>query len=197
MKIFLVRHGDKQKIKSTDFFVKRAVSLNQTGIQQVEELAHFLRENYPIVLKTKHIFSSIFPRAIQTAEILRRDLKLEEIKIMSVLGELYATDDYTITKEIRNEMFRHAMIDIDFVPDTKISFRTRIEELIKFFKQQYREDTPLIVSTHGALIRNTIYFLFPNTKPSADKILESCIQNGGVTILNYDGNKFELERFAC
>lgn len=195
MKIFLVRHGDKQNEESTVFTVKMAVVLNRLGIKQIETLAKYLKNNYPELNKLEYIFSSPIQRAVQTAEILRSELKIKEIKISPILAELYPVNDYSVPKDIRDEMFRKALNNIDLVNENKTVFRKLILDFLKFLKENYQEDRPMLVSTHGALIRSTIYFLFPKYKPTLDKILESKIHNGGVTILDYDGQNFTLNKF--
>lgn len=195
MKIFLVRHGDKQVTESTDRLMKNSVLLSQLGIKQVEALSEYLKNNYSQLQGQECIFSSLIPRAVQTAEILRSNLKIKEIILSPALIEYYPTTNFSLSKEIRNEMYRQTMNDIDLIPDIKVSFRTGILSLLNFIKDNYRGDNSILISSHGALIRNSIYFLFPEYKPPLDKILESGIHNAGVTILNYDGQNFSLEKF--
>ena len=195
MKIFLIRHGDKQKVESTDSATKRSVALNQLGIKHIEILSDYLVKNYPELQGLECIFSSPFPRTVQTAEILRNRLGMKEIKLFPLLEELYPTNDYSLSKEARNEMFRQAMNNIDLVSEDKTTFRQRIQAFLSFLSDNYQENSMMLISTHGALIRNTVYLLFPELKPPLEKILESGIHNGGITILDYDGKKFSLEKF--
>jgi len=188
MKIFLIRHGDKQHVDSTISLDKRNVPLSLLGIKQIKLLGQYLSQNYPQFNNLNLIYSSPIARAVQTTEILKNILKIKEIKLVDTLEEFYITQDYSLTKDVREHLHEQAMINRSFDP--------LIKNILDFFQQSFiKGHKDLLISTHAALIRNTIYYLFPKKRPAPDKILESKIHHGGLTILNYDGQNFKLEKF--
>ncbi|MBN1915676.1 hypothetical protein JW796_01605 [Candidatus Dojkabacteria bacterium] len=61
MKIFLFRHGEKQEVESTDFSVKRGVTLSKFGIIQIQKLAEILNKRFPELCNLPFIFRVLFP----------------------------------------------------------------------------------------------------------------------------------------
>lgn len=196
MKIFLFRHGNKQKSSSVDLDVKRAVSLSPLGIEQISKLADKL-EKISELKKVKYIFSSPFPRTIQSAEIVRAKLKIDEIIADPRLSEYYAYNDYTKSKEYREDLHRKMLTNPKFLsPETKMTLQMYLDRTIEFFEEKFNEGhSTILVSAHGALIRSFIYSIDSNIKPPDEIILESSIHEGGYTELDFDGKKFKLIKF--
>ncbi len=141
MKIYLVRHGQ------TDYNLKNLFQgitdnpLNETGIKQAEELAQMLKE-----VKFDVIFSSPLRRALQTAEIIRRentgnppiivDERLREID----MGEWEGKHAPTI-KENYRELFEEIWKDpFKFNPPGGERFRDMVERLRSFLNDLKSSD---------------------------------------------------------
>ncbi|MDD4937617.1 MAG: phosphoglycerate mutase family protein [Candidatus Shapirobacteria bacterium] len=188
MKIFLIRHGEKQKSNSVEHLIHKKLFLTAQGRKQIKLLANFLRKEYPQLKNLKTIYSSPILRASETSEILKEILNIKTIKFLKLIEEFDIDKKYYISKEIYFKFKEKALINRDFDP--------LIKNILDFFHQKFLDhDQNLLISTHGALIRNTIYYLFPQMRPSSDKILESAIYNGGLTILDYNGKDFKLDKF--
>jgi len=188
MKIFLIRHGEKQHIDSTKYSDKINVGLTDLGIKQVKTLAKFLSKNYPQFKNFDLIYSSPITRAAQTGQIIKDILKIKNIEFVEILREFVPTKDYSLNASVRERLYLEAF-------NNRV-FDSLSQKVLDFFKSKFNQQTQfLLVSAHGALIRNTIYYLFPKIRPSPDKILDAKIFHGGLTIIDYDGQNFTLEKF--
>jgi broad specificity phosphatase PhoE len=158
MDIIIFRHGEKQETtESNDVEVNRNVALSQNGINQIEKLADYLYLNHPDLIGLKYIYSSPFPRTIEGAEIVRRKLKIEEIKSEIVLKEIYGAKDYSFPPAKRKEMHEFALRNFDFINETGYSYRQRANEVLDFFKKKYFESVgKMLISGHGGIIRAII-----------------------------------------
>lgn len=196
MKIIIFRHGEKQTSDSQDLFTRRSVLLTKLGLEQIKSLGNKLRA-MDLPLDKLKFFSSPYPRAIQSAEIVRNILGVEEFFIEKSLEEFYGYDDYTRSQEERHEVMRQAMIDPDMiVPVEPNSLNKHLDRMEKFFEEQSNQGEELLLcSAHGALIRNWAYRLDPNQKPAAEIIKKSSIKNGGYSVFEYGGTEFFLREF--
>ncbi len=198
MKIILFRHGEKQRIESTLLDDKKGVGLTDFGIIQVNKLANALSKNFSSLKSSSIIYFIPYKRTLQSAEIIKSVLNIKEIITVPEFGELMAYTNYQNPKEFRKHLQGLAMQNLDWVsPETNNSFKNLISDFLNKLKeissQNYSEI--VLVSTHGGLIRNTVYFLDPKTKPSDDLIEEAKIHEAGYTILNFDGQNFTIEQF--
>lgn len=198
MKIILFRHGEKQQIESTLLDDKTGVSLTDLGIVQINKLGKALANNFPFLKSSSIIYSSPYKRTLQSAEIIKSILDIKEIVTVPEFGELMAYTNYQNPKEFRKHLQGLAMQNLDWIsPETNISFRILIYNFLNKFKDIYSQDSnkTILVSTHGGIIRNTVYFLDPKTKPRDKEIEESKIHEAGYTILNFDGQNFTVDQF--
>jgi len=196
MSIFLVRHGQKQQPVATDLGLRSPVCLTKKGVVQVDLLSQFLLERYPNLEKLDYLYSSPLPRAVQSAEILRSRLDIGEIRLLPILEEFSVTDGYSKPKLEQDELLCRSMVDIDFVPPNGISLRSRLDEVLGFFQDRViKGDSNLLISSHGVLIRNLVYYLFPEYKPQPVNILKTKIHSGGLTVFGYDGERYDLRCF--
>jgi len=198
MKIILFRHGEKQKVDSVVADDKKRVKLTDLGVDQINKLGKALLERFPSLAFSKVIYSSHYARAIQSAEIVKTILNIQNIIIIPEFGEFYASDDYRKPKEIRQEIQKMAMNNPDLIsPETGFS----LNDVILKFKNKIKEiceeksSDLILISTHGGIIRNTVYSLDPKSKPNSELIAEAKIHEGGYTVLDFDGQNFSVDEF--
>lgn len=198
MKIILFRHGEKQKVDSIIADDKRSAKLTDFGVVQINKLGKALLERFPILNSSKIIYSSPYTRAIQSGEIVKSILNIENIILIPEFGEFYAFDDYSIEKEIRMKIQEKAMQNPDWV-STETGFS--LNDVILKFKNKIKEiclnnqNDLILISTHGGIIRNMVYALEPKFRPNNNIIIDSVIHEGGYTILDFDGENFKVEEF--
>jgi broad specificity phosphatase PhoE len=199
MKVILFRHGDKQKSNgSANIDDHKGVKLTDLGVEQVIKLGNILAERFPVLKNAKVIYSSPYARTIQSAEIVSAILKIQKIEIVNELGEFFATDNYLLSKEERHKMQEKAMQNLDWVsPDIGFSLNQKIERFKKTIKEicQKSKSGLVLISSHGAIIRHTVYSLETKLRPSKELIANVKIQEAGYTILDLDGENLKLEAF--
>lgn len=198
MKIVLFRHGEKQRIESTNLDDKKGVALTDLGISQINKLGQALAKSFPSLKSSQIIYSSPYKRSLQSAEIVKSILDIKEIAVVSEFSELMAYNNYQNPRDFRKHLQAIAMDNIDWVsPETNISFRTLISNFLNKLKEIYQKDSTktILISTHGGIIRNTVYFLNPKIKPSADVIEDVTISEAGYTVLDFDGQNFTVDQF--
>jgi broad specificity phosphatase PhoE len=197
-RIILFRHGEKQKVDSIISDNKKAVGLTELGILQITKLGQALAKKFPSLKSSSIIYSSPYGRAIQSAEIIKSILDIKEIIVIDEFGEFNAYNNYQNPKSMREHLQAMAMQDPDWIsPET----HTSLNHVISDFENKLREicqkdhSKLILISTHGAIIRNTIYSLEPKFRPSNDLIAESKIHEGGYTVLSFDGQNFTIDQF--
>ncbi len=198
MKIIMFRHGEKQKVDSTNIDDKRNVKLTDLGVDQINKLGKILLERFPLLKSSKIIYASPYARAIQSGEIVKSILDIKNMILVPEFGEFYATNDYQKPKEYREKIQEKAMQNPEWIsPDTGFSLNQRILE----FKDKIKEiclnnqNDLILISTHGGIIRNTVYGLEPKLRPNNEMILDSKIHEGGYTVFDFDGENFKVEEF--
>ncbi len=198
MKIILFRHGEKQRKDFTIASDKYDIGLTNLGISQVNKLAKTLAKNFPSLKSSPIIYSSPYKRTIQSAEIIKSVLNIKEIVTFPEFGELYAYTNFQDPLKIRKNFQAMAMQNLDWIsPETKISFKNLIFNFLNKLKEisSQNPNKVILVSTHGGIIRNTVYFLDPKTRPNNDVIEGAKIHEAGYTVLNYDGQNFTVDQF--
>ena len=198
MKIILFRHGEKQRTESTLLDDKKDVGLTDLGVIQVNKLANALSRNFPPLKSSPIIYSSPYKRTLQSAEIIKSVLNIKEIITVPEFAELMAYTNYQNPKEFRKHLQGLAMQNPDWIsPETNNSFKNLISDFLNKLKEISSQNSSeiVLVSTHGGLIRNTVYSLDPKTKPSDDLIEEAKIHEAGYTVLNFDGQNFTVNQF--
>lgn len=198
MKIVLFRHGEKQKIDSVVADDKRSVNLTDLGIIQINKLGQYLNENFPSLKSSLIIYSSPYTRAIQSAEIVKSILDIKNVFVIPEFGEFYASNNYQLSKEIRKEIQKKAMQNPDWIsPETNTSLNSVISEFKNKIKEICQKDSSdlILISTHGGIIRNTVYSLNQELRPDNELIVDAKIHEGGYTVLNFDGKDFTVDEF--
>lgn len=198
MKIILFRHGEKQKVDSILVSDKQEVCLTDFGISQIEKLGNILKERFPKLVNSQIIYSSFYARSIQSGQIIKSILNIHQLKSVEEFGEFSAYSNYQNPKEFRDQLQAYAMQHPDYIsPETNTSLNQTIYSFLEKIKQIPQKDKPeyLLISTHGGIIRNTVYSLEPKFRPPSELILESKIHEAGYTVLNFDGQNFSVDQF--
>ena len=198
MKIILFRHGEKEHIDSKFVFHKKSVHLTTLGVSQIEKLAHILAKRFPQLKSLPIIYSSLFTRSIQSAKIVKSILDIGKIIQVPEFGEFSAYNNYDNSKDIRNYLEQTALQNPNWVsPETNIS----LNQAISIFESKLKEvcqnsiDDLVLISTHGKIIRSTVYSIESKYRPNDELIGSSKIHEAGYTILNFDGQNFSVNQF--
>lgn len=197
-KIILFRHGEKQKIDSVVADDKRSVNLTDLGISQINKLGQYLARNFPSLKSSLIIYSSPYIRAIQSAEIFKSILDIKNVVVVPEFGEFYASNNYQLPKEIRKEIQKKAMQNPDWIsPETNTSLNNVISKFENKIKEICQKDSSdlILISTHGGIVRNTVYYLNPELRPNDELIADAKIHEGGCTVLNFSGEDFTVDEF--
>lgn len=195
MKIILFRHGEKQRIEFNED-IENLISLTNKGIGQITKLANTLKIRFPELKSLEYLFVSSYTRTVQSAEIVRSILGIKELSVHHEFKEFSPTKNYNSKKD-RN-LYTLAMQNHDFIPPkTGISFKKAIATFQNKLKEIYikNKDKTILISTHSGIVRNMVYDLNPELKPSDELIGNSFIHEAGYTILNYNGRVLKLEQF--
>lgn len=194
----MFRHGEKQKVDSTNVVDKRNTKLTDLGVDQMNKLGEILSKRFPLLKSSKVIYSSPCLRAIQSGEIIKSILNIQNMILVSEFDEFYASDDYKKPKEYREKLFEKAMQDPDWIsPETGYSLNQKILEFKNKIKKicLNNQDDLVLISTHGGIVRNTVYNLESKLRPENNIILDSKIHEGGYIVLDFDGENFKVEEF--
>lgn len=167
MKIYIVRHGETDSNKAKKVQGQRIdEALNSEGIRQSEELTSNIDKDFDV------IFTSPLRRAVQTAEILAKEIEAPVIEKTDIIERDYGS----LSGKTWEEMFEFGEGKINFkkedyelgydyrpyggecAEDTKKRLLKFIEEL----KKDYSNKKVLIVA-HGGILKMA-HFLFLGVK---------------------------------
>jgi broad specificity phosphatase PhoE len=197
MKIILFRHGEKERTSDPKGDIS-IIHLTDNGISQVKKLGKVLYKKFPQLKNYPVIYSSLYARSIQTAQIVQSILNVKEIVQIPEFGEFIAYSNYQNSKDFREHLQLTAVQNPNWVsPETHTSLNQTISIFENKLKQicQKSQGNFVLISTHGGIIRHTVYSLKPEYRPSSEFIQQSKIHEAGYTILNYDGNNFSVDKF--
>jgi len=198
MKIILFRHGEKQRIESTNLDDKTGVGLTELGISQVNKLGQALVKNFPSLKSSQIIYSSPYKRTVQSAEIIKSILEIKEIIIITEFSEFMAYTNYQNSREIRQHIQEMAMQNPNWIPpETKVSLNQTLSNFKLKMIEIYNQNHPdlILIATHGGIVRNFIYSLESKYRPSDELIADAKIHEAGYTVLNFDGQNFTVDQF--
>lgn len=198
MKIILFRHGEKQITASGSSGDKSLVYLTDNGISQIKKLGTILFQKFPQLINYPVIYSSLYVRSIQSAQIIQSILGIKEILQINEFGEFIAYNNFQNSKDFREHLQLTAVQNPDWIsPETHISLNQTISTFEEKLKEvcQKSSGNYVLISTHGGIIRHTVYSLKPEYRPSNNIIQESKIHEAGYTILDYNGKNFSVDQF--
>ena len=156
MKLLLVRHGETDWNLARRYQGQSAVSLNQKGVQQAEQLAS--RLSYE---RIDAVYSSDSPRAWETATqvlnlqeqapALQKDARWQEICFGAWDGLTYEE----VEAKWKCEVTAWYADPVNFSPpggETMLQMSKRVQSALNDVKSNHEDDTVLIV-THGGVIQ--------------------------------------------
>jgi len=156
-KIYLIRHGAVENPNDIVYGRMPGFPLSSQGKEQVKKLAEVLRSKG---VKFEAIYSSPLERAVQTAQIIKREFGLANIKINEALID-------TAVPGIEGkpmDVVRAVQFD-NFRPEIKVAGSEtpqdvidRMSRFLKFVKQNHQEETVAVV-THGDPSRFALWWL--------------------------------------
>lgn len=192
MILYLIRHGKTD----THLENKRqspTTPLGELGKKQAEALAEKMH-----LTKIDHLYSSDWPRAVQTAEYLSKSLSLEikthphvhEIEKHSQLNDV--ADDSEINKRYLREAMENKD-DFDWKFDGQgeslNDIISRAQKVIDFLEDQHPSDTVAIVS-HGIfiMVMTALILLGKEWDKKTFRKLSWALKvsNGGISSFKYD-----------
>ncbi len=198
MKVILFRHGEKQRLLDTNGDVS-LIHLTDNGINQIKKLGNLLTKKYPTLNNYPVMYSSLYARSFQSAQIIQSILKIKKNVQISEFGEFTAYNNYKKSKEIRELIQLKAVQNPNWIsPETHLSLNQNINIFINKIKELCLKSSGdfVLISTHGGIIRHTVYSLKPEFRPSNDFIQQSKIHEASYTVLNFDGQNFSVDQFA-
>ncbi len=175
----LLRHGQTDWNIDLRLQGTTDIAMNSTGISQIETAAKHLDKDWDVVL------SSPLGRARQSAEIVAKQIGIEQIEIEPLLLERAFGIGEGLTYAEWGEKFAK----LDDIPgaESRSSVEQRARELLDHISQRYAGSRVLAVS-HGALIRFVLSEVSQGAIPPAGERL----QNASLHILHHR-ETWELE----
>lgn len=185
MRIILARHGETDYNKNKKVQGHSDIPLNEEGIKQGKEAGKKITD-YNIDVA----YSSTLGRAFDTARYMLANSNNEINKMLDVIkdkrlieksyGDYEGISFAEYAAGLQNGETRGMELDVDAAD--------RVEE---FFKEKYLEhpDKTILAVCHGGLIRSFL------TEKGIKKVGRGVIMNTSVSVLDYDGEVFELKVF--
>lgn len=182
-KFYLVRHGEKEKTAEDP-------GLTELGKKQASATGKYFKDK-----KIGAIYSSPLKRTAETAKHIASFHNLEVIVNPELRERANWGDLPGQSFEEFLEMWKLCNENRDYVPligDSSRKAGERIEKYLRELHKKHPHDETILV-IHGGLIADLLLNIFPIiiNRPSATEIVECSI-----TIINFDGKNFELEKLA-
>ena len=185
MRIILARHGETDYNKNKMVQGHTDIPLNEEGIRQGVAAGKKI-ESYDIDIA----YSSVLGRAYDTARYMldnsnsEANKKLPVIKDKRLIEKSYGEYEGVSFAEYGAGLKAGETRGMELDEDAA----DRVEE---FFKEKYKEhpDKTILAVCHGGLIRSFL------TEKGIKKVARGVIINTSVSILEYDGEVFELKVF--
>ena len=189
--IIFLRHAQaKNNVERILAGRKEGFPLTQTGLQQAEKIAKFLKP-----LEISAIYSSPIERAISTAKLAARNLNLE-VKTDSRLTEI---EMGMFSGMFYEDMFaKYGNVFLKFYQDNPIieengvepfsNVKKRVLDIVNYCSKEHKEENVLLV-THMDPIKAMISTIL-HLKP--ESLYELIIRNASLTILKKEQNNYSL-----
>jgi len=142
MKLYLVRHGEKEGWT-------RDSPLAKLGVEQVKRLGVSLKNK-----KIDKIYCSTWLRAKQTFEILKPYLKKTEVSYTDEIRE-HDHGDLLTRKELEKELVKTGLLEHEYTPSNGENFydlEKRAQNFLEHLKTNHSKEDILLVS-HGRFLR--------------------------------------------
>jgi uncharacterized phosphatase len=179
MKICLIRHGETDWNSIGKFQGREDIPLNKTGIEQIQRAADYLKKS-----KWDEIITSPLSRAEMSAEIIRKEIGLQEIHEETDFMERDLGKISGMTKEEAERNFPDGNYE-GMEPLEKLQDRT-IKALMKWIKQFNEKN--IIIMTHGA----TINSILTNLSGNKIEMGKAIPKNACITLLEKQGDTINI-----
>lgn len=174
MSVYFIRHGLTSYNEKSIIQGRIDLDLSPNGVKQIKEIA----KNNSIIKNIDIIFSSPLKRAIETSNILNKEIKKDIIIDKRIIernfglleGKTWEYKDHL--KKIQKDNF----IKKNNI-ETDIEIKKRVYSFLNFLKEKYYNQNVLIVS-HGGL--NRTFHSYFDKNQSIDNFENLSIKNGEI-----------------
>ncbi|MGD6993701.1 histidine phosphatase family protein [Sutcliffiella horikoshii] len=184
-KLGFIRHGSTAWNKERRAQGSSNIPLDQDGIRDAESLADRIKnEEWDI------IYSSDLVRAMQTAEIVARNLQVGEVFLDSRLQEVNGGQIEGTTEPERIEKWGENWRDLDLGIESREMVIKRALSFIEEVTEKHKDQNVLVVS-HGSYIRHVLRELVKDLK------MEDHLENTSVSTVKVREGLWECELYNC
>jgi len=186
MLIYLIRHGEKEKLKKNPFLTK-------LGLKQAQKTAEYFKN-----IKINKIYSSPLIRCMQTSEVISNYLKLD-FETNDLLKERFNWGD--IENQTFSEfitMWKKSSLIRNWQPPEGFSSNEAGKRLQKFINSiNEKPSSKIIIVSHAGIIadflRNSFEDIVLNEIfPNFNKYYEDSISVCSITILERKNNNYKV-----
>ena len=191
----LVRHGQSDWNEKNLFTGWENPGLTEQGLAEAKETGKILKNSG---FEYSYLYTSILDRAINTANIILRELKVGEIKTIrsSALNERDYGDLTGLNKDEARKKWGDEQIHIwrrsyDIPPPSGESLKNTAERVLPYFKKEIlpllEDKNSILISAHGNSLRALVMFI---ENLSSDEILKREISTGQPITYKFENNNF-------
>lgn len=184
-KLGFIRHGSTAWNKERRAQGSSNTPLDQDGIMDAERLADRIKnEEWDV------IYSSDLVRAMQTAEIVARNLQVDEVFLDSRLQEVNGGQIEGTTEPERINKWGENWRNLDFGIESREMVIKRALSFIEEVTEKHKDQNVLVVS-HGSYIRHVLRELVKDLK------MEDHLENTSVSTVKVREGLWECELYNC
>ena len=191
----LVRHGQSDWNEKNLFTGWENPGLTEQGLVEAKETGKILKNSG---FEYSYLYTSILDRAINTANIILRELKVGEIKTIrsSALNERDYGDLTGLNKDEARRKWGDEQVHIwrrsyDIPPPSGESLKNTAERVLPYFKKEIlpllEDKNSILISAHGNSLRALVMFI---ENLSSDEILKREISTGQPITYKFENNNF-------
>lgn len=191
----LVRHGQSDWNEKNLFTGWENPGLTEQGLVEAKETGKILKNSG---FEYSYLYTSILDRAINTANIILRELKVGEIKTIrsSALNERDYGDLTGLNKDEARKKWGDEQVHIwrrsyDVPPPSGESLKNTAERVLPYFKKEIlpllEDKNSILISAHGNSLRALVMFI---ENLSSDEILKREISTGQPITYKFENNNF-------
>ena len=169
--------------------------LTEQGLVEAKETGKILKNSG---FEYSYLYTSILDRAINTANIILRELKVGEIKTIrnSALNERDYGDLTGLNKDEARKKWGDEQVHIwrrsyDIPPPSGESLKNTAERVLPYFKKEIlpllEDKNSILISAHGNSLRALVMFI---ENLSSDEILKREISTRHPNTYNFENNNF-------
>ena len=190
----LVRHGQSDWNEKNLFTGWENPGLTEQGLVEAKETGKILKNSG---FEYSYLYTSILDRAINTANIILRELKIGEIKTIrsSALNERDYGDLTGLNKDEARKKWGDEQVHIwrrsyDIPPPSGESLKNTAERVLPYFNSsilpKLLDGENILVAAHGNSLRSLVMQL---DNLSKEEVIALEIPTGAPIIYTFDGSK--------